>query len=1163
MNKALYTRIGAILAMLTVLVGGLAALPSWTAAAQDHIVFGFVQECGANPPKFLATVAVSLVDAQGIRGPEGQTTLGDGYYEFSPSPGTFLLRFTRDGYYSREIGAFRFDGSRDLPAVNVCLTKMPDRDASLQVLVVDDANLLHPNETVAFARTQVPVEDAGPRFDSNGNFTRTKFSPVWTTDYEVRYRGTFLNPSVDYTWSNFFDGTLQILNPTVAASLASTHQFLNVTYWYASTTSRLSSYPVIPGSAIVFKDGVLWGVSGQNWTLDESTGGVRILNDFLFGTNTLTVTYRSAGALADATVNLLDQGQNQVVSTSATNGTGFATFPIWRGVLEVQVSKDEYHPVTLLVDTATTNFTRVVLTRGIIIVGHAFRSDNFRRIDQGVVGFLYNVDRTWPAFRKVIEAQVVASLYTFYAEPGQTYRMVVDANGYKAATRTITTPLNPPYAGNPVDSFLAVSEKEVYRSTVSYAETNWSRMAVSRNLTLRSDSTLPALKLAEIRSLDLQIDYHFGLPNGTANGVRDAGENASFVAWLGTRSPYYVTTNDFLTTNGAIHNWSVPPPTWSVNYFAEGGRAIWINRSASYRLRATTPLANSAPTYFVNVTTPNDVNESVYQDQVIVVDFPRGYEMTDKKVTGTITTSLWTVVTLDPGLSASGATSEIEMTVRKSINGTARAAVAGPIGKFHVLSDTDKNYTAIVAEDTNITFSAEQSIDPVGNIRDANFTWHFTNNTNRARIGYNITSTFNYTAAILAAEGHEFTVNLTVVEAGGNRTYRDIKIFVDDTPPVARLRTNRTVGDWTGKNLQVDEDSPIKFYGDSSSDVAWSTAPPWLNNHTASIPSYQTKPTPNFVILDPSRDWIVTTSLVEGKNYSFNASSSSDNYDSNRNLSYTWHFPGPVNCTPACDSKGNISSQKGYNAITSTWGWNVTVWWREFNVSYNVTVNVTDTGFLGRPPNYANLTSGIAVAVDLAKHPDLKYIAASLKIEPGQPEEGQLINVSFMIENGANRANATDVHVVLEAKDPNGVNVLNNTSPQWLDVNWNPITDRRVNTGARVRLIFLISFPAQGNKSLEIKVYDGKEPYTWVDSQNRITGSVFVKLAGWVIPLAIILFIALVIGVAFAARTYSRYRSGELVFRRKEKKEKKEKKKLEDKDEAAEPEEDNKGKKRL
>src|SRR3989442_3714035 len=101
------------------------------------------------------------------------------------------------------------------------------------------------------------------------------------------------------------------------------------------------------------------------------------------------------------------------------------------------------------------------------------------------------------------------------------------------------------------------------------------------------------------------------------------------------------------------------------------------------------------------------------------------------------------------------------------------AMVAGPSGKFYVYDDTMKNYTAIVAADTNITFSAEQSTDPIGNIRDANFTWRFTNNTDRlspSRIRYSITSTFNYSTAVLASSpppDHFFVVNLTVTEAAG------------------------------------------------------------------------------------------------------------------------------------------------------------------------------------------------------------------------------------------------------------------------------------------------------------------------------------------------------------------------------------------------------------
>ena len=69
MNKAGVMRIGAMLAVLTVLAGGFAALPYWTASAGDKTIFGFVQECGSSPPVYLDGVTVTLVDAQGVPQP--------------------------------------------------------------------------------------------------------------------------------------------------------------------------------------------------------------------------------------------------------------------------------------------------------------------------------------------------------------------------------------------------------------------------------------------------------------------------------------------------------------------------------------------------------------------------------------------------------------------------------------------------------------------------------------------------------------------------------------------------------------------------------------------------------------------------------------------------------------------------------------------------------------------------------------------------------------------------------------------------------------------------------------------------------------------------------------------------------------------------------------
>jgi len=1216
MNQAGYMRIGAMLAVLTVLAGAFVTMPYWTARAEDKAISGYVETCGGTGPDFLPAVTVSLISAH-----TGQiqttTTIPSGYYIFTPAPASYQLRFEVSTHYTRDLPPFRFDGSLDV-LKDACMDRMPNRDRTLKVLVVDSTQTLHSSEPLSFASFQVTNEDIDTRVNGTGVAT-TVHAPVVSGSASFHWRNAsasfeLLSPG-DYTWSDLFTGTIVINNSNILTDIAlgTNNKWLNATYQWSQKTTRTQYFPIVPGSESVMKGFNPWP-AGAEWNLNPDTGTFEVLANFVFGTDSARISYSSTNNVTGASVSLFNTTANQTVSSGTTDVGGYVTFSIWANAFQLEVEKEPFEPYTATVDTGATNSTRAVLIAGVPIYGIARRADRPAVPPTGVVGFLYNTNPLVPEFRKVLTAKIQDSLYIFYAERNQYYKMVIDADGYKAKEVFVSTASG---AAQRIDSTLPLSLKEEYRTDVWFSPTNWSAVTIRQEQTLRPDSSIPGLKFPEIRSLSLQVDYERGNKDGN---LSDA-EGNSFTAWLQSLNAPYVTTDRFSTTNGIIYNSSQASFLQNATDFRPGvsaPTAIFLNSTATYTPRGGT-IPNGKPTYYVNLTTQNDQNETVYQDQVVDLLLPRGYEMTDKKVTGPITTTGWTRITVDAGLTAGTATSQIDMTIRKSLNGTARAAVVGPIGKFHVLSDTDKNYTAVVAAGTNITFSAEQSIDPIGNIQDANFTWRFTNNTVSSRIGYNITSIFNYTASILAVEGHEFTVNLTVVEAGGNRTYRDIKIFVDDTPPVAAIKTNRTTGDGTGMSLVMDEDSPIKFDGSLSFDSTYASAPYWVNNHTNRIPDVEgnrgyrwdwdanhimdsnlkfpvtsfekpgwynstlqvvdwvghtstvnatiyivandrTKPTPNFVILDPSRDWIITTSLTEGKNYSFNASSSTDNYDESRNLSYAWRFPGPVTCTQACAPNGTINSTPGRDG-----GWNVTVRWSEFNVSYNVTLNVTDTGFLGRTPNYVNLTSGIAVAVDLAKHPDLKYVAASLKIEPGQPEEGQVINVSFMIANDLNRANATSVRVILEAKDANGVVVLQNRNPEWRDEKWNLLSDteKRVNTGTKVRLIFLISFPAQGNKTLEIKFNDTTEPYTWVDGQNRITGSVFAKLAGWVIPLVIIGFIVLVIAVAFGARTYSRYRSGELVFRRKEKKEKKGKKKLEDEEEAAEPEEDAKGKKRL
>ncbi len=1208
MNKVRLMRIGAMLAVLLILIGAFAVLPYWSAKAQTNTVWGIVKDCSATPfPRGLGGVTVSLIDAQGVKPTATTTTLGDGSYSFSPLTGSYIVRFEIADYFTYESPVTRFDNSVPVP-VNACLTKMPTRNSSLRVLVVDKVPATHILEAVDFPRTLVSNENVLSRFDAGFNFTRTAFAPVYVNPASsVTWKSgtgptTALVNGTDYIWFTAFNGTLQLLNSGVRSDLltnGTTLKWLNVTYGYARPWAQLQYYPLVASSYTAYKSAVAWAAEGTGWSLDLDNGVLRILGDFQFGADTLSVTYSSTGAVGGATANLYNATYDQVVASGSTNSTGYATLVIWGAAFELQVQKDGYQPYANPIDTRSVNATRVELLNGTIVVGHALLPGNQGVIRTGLAGYLYNTNPAAPAPKKVIGARIDNSQFIFYAEAGQTYRMVIDADGYKAFVTTITTPV-PPTTYMTIDAVLTPSPKEEYRSEIIYRETDWNNLTIYRNLTLRPDSTISGLDLDGIRSLELQVDYNFGDKNGFAV----AADWTALRDWIVSRLPFYVTTDGFLSADGQIYNHTSPYTSASVslNPNPPGGNAVWVNATASYTLRGTW-LKNNLDRYLVNMTVPNDTNITVLKDQVFVLDLPRAYEMTQKKVTGSIETTGWTRITVDPGL-ASGS-SKIDMTIDRSKNGTANARVDGPAGKFYVVNNTKQNYTVVVAADTNITFSAADSIDPVGNIQDANFTWRFKNNTvdrtNPNQIRYGITPVFNYTAT------DKFQVNLTVTETGGNRSWRDITVYVDNTPPVAVIKHNKTSAtNANGTTLRINEDVPLRFDGSGSTDTifagadingkdkipdeggyAWDFNGDHIVDRTLKTPPYvfdkpgqynvtlrvtdwvghssvnativvvandTTKPTPDFVILDPNNNWAQVSALVEGKPYAFNASSSSDNYDSNENLSYKWHFPGPVQCSVCTD--GNFTS-------TGKTGWNVTVTWPQFNLTYNVTLNVTDTGFGSSPakPNWAERNTQIQVSVDTAKHPDLKYVAQTLKVTPADPEENQAVNISLEVENIANRANATSVSIRLYEKDANGNRILLSSNPEWRDDKWNSLANHSITSGKRVWFIFTVSWASQGNRSIEVLFNDTAEPYTWVDAQNRVSGSVFVRLAGWVLPAAGVGIVVLIIAAAVGYRLWSRYKSGELVLRRKEKKEKK--KKVEEKEEDEEPEEDRKGKKRL
>jgi len=853
-------------------------------------------------------------------------------------------------------------------------------------------------------------------------------------------------------------------------------------------------------------------------------------------TVTLTVKEQATGApvggasLSFYNVTRLIADQTALVTTVTLNSTtNVAYVNLWSGEFEMRVYAGAFAPnITPLNVTPSTLPITVNMTAGVTVVGHA-RDSVGRLISAGLVGFLYNKNAANASGTKVINAVVNQSLYTFHAPAGN-YSMIIDANGYQAKNTSVT--LMP--GTWTIDAFLQPAPQVLDQVTVLFGPKDWNNLTVYRNLTLSPDSPMPGLSPANLRDLRLQILYTL---TSAQDDVFGAGAQASFLGWLYRNGPLYTTTDGFLSVNGKAYNSSATSYQVSVSDMTIGGK-VWINTSATYTPKALPYIAYGLSKYYVNVTMYPDSNTTTYYNRVYLVQLPMAYEMASSTIVPPVTTANYTRITLDPGVPASPSTNPaVRMIVEKSLSGTARAKVTGPVGKFHVVNATYQGYKAYVAANTSLNFSAQDSTDPVGDITKANFTWKMKSNASIAPqdTRYGITPTFTY------ASPGEYVVNLTVVQAGGNETYRNITLWVDDQLPAARIRTNLTgTGSANNATLKINQGTTVKFDGALSTDLAyagkngvildggyawdfngdritdatgrtinWTFNKPgtfdanltvtdgvgWKGvNATVHVQVNDTQgPTPAFDVLDPANSYAVVprTSLVEKKTYAFNASKTTDNYDKLSALSFTWTIPGPL---------------IGYTGTNRTFtGMNITFAWDQWNLSYAVKLSVKDTGFGSDKPiairgNYGNLTLNLTVQVDSKIRPDTKIDAGSMKIDNTNPEEGQTITITVNVTNKPGKGPANNLLTTVYEISSTQTITLTTSPVKWTDKNGADITggNHSIASGSTVTLTFQVVVQGQGNKTIKVLAYDRDEPYTWVTAENRAQQSIVVRQPGWV-----------------------------------------------------------------
>src|SRR5881396_223627 len=815
-------------------------------------------------------------------------------------------------------------------------------------------------------------------------------------------------------------------------------------------------------------------------------------------------------------------GRTQLIMTNTTNAAGLANLTLWPAVFLIRASAPDLE-TDQSVDVSLTSSTTINLVAGPRIFGHVLDSSN-NPLD-AVVAWLYNPAAPNSSAYRLIPATVSGSLYDIHA-PAGTYTLIVDADHFLSHKASVTLPTT-----NPNDLVLQAAPPELYQTTVGYGANDWSNLTIWRNVTLNPDSTLPGLGPANLRDLRLQIDSTLG--NG--DGSLSAGEIATFccasTSWLAMKGPGYVTTDAFLTTNGRAYNSSLASFSVSVSpTLGTPDAKVWINTTTTtYALKQTPPyIGVGAKSYFVNMTMVPDTNTTALQNYSYTIILPKHYELntsTTVPSNAPVTFTGFTTVTVDPGVTSG--TPQVRMKMSQSIVGTARAKVVAPVGKFYVQNATFTNYEAFVAGNTSLTLSGEDSTDPNGHIPAANFTWRFTP---PGATTYGIRTNFTYTQA------GQSIVNLTVREAGGNVTYRNITLFVDDQLPIANIKTNITGSAiQNGRTLRVNEGTVVRFDGSASTDLAyvgkngvildsgyawdfngdrktdatgrivsWTLQKPgnftvnltvtdsvgWksVNASMTAIVNDTKGPVPAFDILDPSNDWAVITSPIEQKQIALNASKTTDDFNNLTALNFTWFIPGPV------------VGRQGLNNTFS--GVNITFAWQDWNLSYNVKLAVHDTGFPNGKWNWGNLSRNITVQIDNSLHADL-FIAldptthqSSMKVSPSDPAEGDSVTVSVNVTNKANRLAASLVVTNLSAISGGQTSLLAQQA-QWFDKNGNPTSNRSIAAGDTVRLVFTVPLFGQGNKTIKLCAYDATEPYTWRTAENCASLPVNVRQPAW------------------------------------------------------------------
>ncbi|UCD92929.1 MAG: PKD domain-containing protein [Methanobacteriota archaeon] len=1169
MKKRGVSRCGALLVVLLMMMSAAIMLPSQNVIAQDHDIWGIVMSEESGCIDSVSGVVVNLTNVHGTS-VDQVTTAGDGVYRFPSDPGFYELETSKAGYFQNMTGPFRFDGNNDMQITpNVCIEQTPSKDNSITGTVLSSLTN-QVNEVVEFTTETMTngFNDIAIKRPGN-NSGRLSNSPVVSGSYVALYNNGSgdvpLAEGADYN-IDLWNGVVTLI-PAIASEIDSGVGWLNFTYDYSETVSNLHRY-VTPGSSVL-KNALPWDPSG-NYTLDMDSGTIDILGNFTFGSDVLTVDYTyHPTPIPDASLQLYYTDRDYIVSSDiSSSSTPIGKFDLdsWTATFELRVRADGYQPNVSQMSISDDQIIRVLMDPGVKIFGWAYDSVSQSVIsDVDVRAYMFCVDGGVPESKRLLEATIEGSKFTFYAYPGN-YNLIVDADGYEAKEMPILVQAT----NQSHDIYLDLSEEETYETTIEYVDNDWNMTIVNESWTLNMDSHLPILGTAQLGSLPLEVDLAVGDSNGA---MSDPEFYTNLTNWLTERGPRFLKTTGLFLTDSEEYTLELDAlqvPKYYV-FVEKGSNQIWINTTSWYN---TSALIQDQDEYTLWL-------EAVYDSAITIdgvdrilanrtyrVTLPTTYELIANTSANTDVLG-FTDILIDPKKGTG--TGTVTMRVQKSEGGIARAAVIEPKEVpgndlyFWILGSDWDNYSVVVPAETEIQFSAEQSTD--NNTQDgqispyATFSWNFGDGSD----GWGISPIHNYSDP--GTGSGNYTVRLNITDPGGNVSYREINVKVDARIPTALAEFDERDTEVIGSERHVDEDIILRINATRddvlSEDLMWDgelgnmtyfewdfdsdgiydmsstegqietdfftepgeytinlTITDWVghksDNYTKKIIVDDTTP-PEAVFFVLNETFASTITALEGTATYFNATDSTDNFSELENLTFKWEI-------------NNISFS----------GMNVS---HNFTETGDLPVNLT---VIDEALNEGYHNISIIVVPNQKIHSDLSFEEAwegiPILFEPSSPEVGTSIKISVNVTNSDVGVEAEGVEVTFSIVQADQTTTEIGGTVTFYDEDGNVVSNT-IAPGGKVVAVISWNPTDHGVYTIRAECNATNEHESYHDDHNTITHEITVCEAGWVTTLITVVLIVLIFFIAIILLLRRRFGGRFPSLRRKKKPEKKEKKK--------------------